>query len=232
MADVETVQQVTTWLGLLDKHFSAISVLAGGFLGGVLVYFREKLLKKKDFELRYFDKVLERRILAHEKILPVVTDINVTVMARQYTGEESFDTVPVFLLSKYNFNDWCFRFQQARKQTSQWLTTSVKNELEFLQNYIVNLQPILDLIEEEEDVEFNLKTFMIGRELKDELRSIAISIEDKINLFFEKGTKDGISLKTGNITISEEQMLAKLNNTQLIKKMTTFKEIANSRESL
>jgi len=51
MGEAETVQQVTTWIQLIDKHMPTLYALAIMLVGGLLIYLRERLLKKKDFEL-------------------------------------------------------------------------------------------------------------------------------------------------------------------------------------
>lgn len=226
MADAETVQQVMTWLGLVDKHFSAISALAGGIIGGILVYFREKLLKSKDFELHYFDRILDKRVLAHENLIPVVSDMRVNGKICEYIEEDTYDRFPIIFLNKEYYINWGFKFQQSRKTAQIWLEEDVYGKLSYLQNYLLYLDEIVDLVATESETDTSINMIMIGRILQKEFFDLSLSIEDSIRDFFKKAHKLNSPTYTNHSEYDHEKDTERLRQTILIKRMDELKMIA------
>ena len=63
----------------LSSNASAIFGLAGALCGGVLSFIASVMLKKRDFNLQMWSKLIERRIAAHENVISLAVEMWVMV---------------------------------------------------------------------------------------------------------------------------------------------------------
>ncbi|MDQ1557551.1 MAG: hypothetical protein QOD32_611 [Pyrinomonadaceae bacterium] len=128
---------------IIRENISAIFALIGVIAGGLLSFLGTWLLKKRELKLRLWEKVLDRRIEAHEQIAQLSKSL--CTMRSLGKPEESGELAraPAFMFSKGHFEEWYKYYSQTVGGNSTWLSTELTRELSLLQDYIVNLYEFL-----------------------------------------------------------------------------------------
>ncbi len=122
----------------LTQNASAIFGLAGAFLGGLLSFIASWMIKNREYSLRIWQMLLDRRIKAHENLISLAMEMRVMVgLGREENGEVA--RAPQVLISREEFEAWFTRFAQLTQEGSTWLTTEAKREVNFVQDYLVTL---------------------------------------------------------------------------------------------
>ena len=173
----------------INSHASAIFVLLGALGGGLVSFLSSWLLKKRDYNLRLWDKLLERRIKAHENVIAVALEMRVMLGlgATEEGGEVA--RAPQVLRSKEDFERWFIRFTQLSMEGSTWLTTEAKRELNFVQDYFVTLHQNLTDVPSE-------KYLRIGQVIRQDFIDLSSNLEKKSFAFFGKKVR---RLKLSNL---------------------------------
>lgn len=117
----------------------------GAFLGCSFSFFTTWAIKNREYSLRIWDRLLDRRIKAHENLLVIANEMRVmvTLGGHKYDGELA--RAPKVLISKEIFEKWFVRFAQLSQEGNTWLTTKAKRELNFIQDYLITLHTNLSL---------------------------------------------------------------------------------------
>jgi hypothetical protein len=173
----------------IDNNASAVFGLLGALGGGLVSFLASWLLKKRDYNLRLWDKLLERRIKAHESVIAVALEMRVmvTLGAIEESGEVA--RAPHVLRSKEDFEQWFTRFTQLTMDGTTWLTTEAKRELNFVQDYLVTLHQNLTGIPSE-------KYQPIGQVIRQDFIDLSSDLEKKSFAFFGKEIRQ---LKLSNL---------------------------------
>lgn len=124
---------------LLQQHSSAIFGLLGVFLGGSLSFFANWAMKNREYSLRIWDRLIDRRIKAHENLIAIAIEMRVMVALGGKEKDGEIARAPQVLLSKDEFVRWFVRFTQLTQEGNTWLTTKAKRELNFAQDYLITL---------------------------------------------------------------------------------------------
>ena len=123
----------------LEQHASAVFGLVGAMGGGFLSFFASWLLRKRDYDLQLWGKLLERRIEAHERVIQIALEMRVMVALGGVDASGEVLRAPQVLSSKETFEGW---FHHATTETgsgSTWLSVATTRELNFVQDYLVTL---------------------------------------------------------------------------------------------
>jgi len=124
---------------LLIAIIAAVSALLGVFITQQY----ELRSKKKDLYYRLWEKVLDRRIQAHEQVIQLSKTLR-TMVSLGYPEEDGqLARTPAIMQSREEFDNWCAQFWQVVAPGSTWLSTEVTREVNLLQDYIVNLYEFL-----------------------------------------------------------------------------------------
>lgn len=164
----------------ITENASAIFALLGALGGGLLSFIGSFLLKKRDFNLRLWDKLIERRIKAHEIVMALAVEMRVMVAIGGVDKNGEVRRAPQVLLSKEEFERWFTRFTQLSMEGTTWLTTDAKRELNFAQDYLVTLHQNISGIPSE-------KYLAVGEVIRGDFVDISSSLEKKAFEFFESG---------------------------------------------
>ena len=119
--------------------FSLIGVFAGGFLSSISSW----LLRRRDLTLKVWEKLLDRRITAHENVIRLAMKMRVMVSLGGADSSGEVVRAPELLKSRETFEAWMVEFAEVSGPASTWLSTAAKRELNFIQDYFVTLY-ILD----------------------------------------------------------------------------------------
>lgn len=124
---------------LIRDNISALIGLSGVILGAVVSFCASWALRKRDYDLRLWDKLIDRRIDAHERLIRHAHEMRVMV-ARG--GVDEYGEVlryPQVLHSHQVFDEWFANTITSIGFASTWLSTRAKREANFLQDYLVTL---------------------------------------------------------------------------------------------
>ncbi len=124
---------------LLQEHASAIFGLLGASLGGFLSFIAAWAMKNREYSLKIWDRLLERRIKAHENLIAVAIEMRVMVALGGFDPDGEVTRSPQVLISKEEFEHWMIRFVQLTREETTWLTIKAKREVNFVQDYLVTL---------------------------------------------------------------------------------------------
>lgn len=162
----------------INKNASAIFGLLGAFGGGAITFLTTWFIKKREYDLRLWDKLLERRIKAHENVIAVALEMRVMVSLGGVDNNGEVARAPQMLLSKDEFERWFTRFTQLTMEGTTWLTTEVKRELNFVQDYLVTLHQNLSNVPSE-------RYLSIGQIIRQDFIDLSSELEKKAFSFFE-----------------------------------------------
>lgn len=123
----------------LNQNASAIFALVGALGAALLTSSGSWLISRREYNFRLWEKLLDRRIKAHESVIAVALDMRVMVALGGTDGNGEVARTPKILLSKENFEAWFTKFTHLTLEGSTWLTTKTKRELNYAQDYLVNL---------------------------------------------------------------------------------------------
>lgn len=173
----------------ISKNTSAIFGLLGALGGGLVSFLATWMLKKREYNLRLWDKLLERRIKAHESVIAAALQMRlmVTLGVKEEDGELARS--PHVLRSKEDFEEWFISFTTLTMEGSTWLTTEAKRELNFVQDYLVTLHQNLRDVPSEQYLP-------IGQVIRQDFIDLSSSLEKKSFAFFGKEVRN---LKLSNL---------------------------------
>lgn len=209
----------------INNNTSAIFGLLGALGGGLVSFLASWLLKKREYNLRLWDKLLERRIKAHENVIAAALEMRVMVAlgATEEGGEVA--RAPQVLLSKEAFEEWFIRFTQLTVGGSTWLTTEAKRELNFVQDYFVTLHQNLTGVPSE-------KYLPIGQVIRQDFLALSSDLETKSFEFFGKEVR---RLKLSNLKKWHKYKRAetekRLKRTELLSQWDKIRRIATAEKS-
>ncbi len=164
----------------LDKYSTALFTLAGALLGALASFLTASVMAQKEIRLRLREKLLDRRIEAHERIIELSHSMRAMRALGGLDNEGELARAPAVLISKEVFDEWFMYFYKIMTTTSNWLGTSLTHELNLLQDYLVNLNEFLRQVPVENYPR-------VGQIIRQDFISFSASIE---KLAFEFFTND------------------------------------------
>ena len=205
----------------LTQNASALFGL-GGALGAVCLTFLTRwLLRKRDYDLRLWDRLLERRIDAHERLINVAIEMRVMVGLGGLDEEREVVRAPQVLISKEVFEDWCTRAVGSGVAPSTWLSIAAKREANFLQDYLVTLKLNLEHIPSD-------KYLAVGAIIRQDFVEISAQLERTAYSFFERDIR---KLRLDDLSewhkYPRERTEERLKKTQLISRFAELAQLAD-----
>jgi hypothetical protein len=196
---------------IIKDNASAVFALLGTLAGATLTFVGTWILQSHETQNRLLEKVIDKRIQAHEKV------IELSKLLRQMTSlgyaekDGELARTPVIMLSHESFDDFLLKFSQAGVESSTWLSTEVTRELNFVQDYFVNLYEFLRDVQPDKFPE-------IGRIIRQDFIDFSSSLEKLAFAFF---TKDLTKMKLNDLSQWHKYPLNKtkkrLNETAFLK---------------
>lgn len=140
------------------------------------------LLKKRDFTLRIWEKLFERRIKAHENVIALALEMRLMVALGGFDDDGEVCRAPQILISRDEFEKWFTRFTQLSLGGTTWLTTDTKRELNFVQDYLITLHQNLLSVSSD-------KYISVGEVIRHDFINLSGTLEKKAFEFFEGGVR-------------------------------------------
>jgi hypothetical protein len=164
----------------LRQNTSAVFALIGALGGSLISYIGSFLLKKREFNLQLWGKLIDKRIEAHENVIVIALEMRVMVALGGFDNDGELRRAPQVLISKEEFDRWFTRFTQLTLRGTTWLTTDAKRELNFVHDYLVNLHLNLSNIASE-------KFLLVGEVVRQDFLDLSSSLEKNSFGYFEDG---------------------------------------------
>lgn len=166
----------------LQANASAIFGLVGALGGGILSFIATGMLKRREFNLQLWAKLLERRITAHEKVIAVAVEMRVMVGLGGADTRGEVRRAPQVLISKEEFERWFTRFTQLTLEGTTWLSTATKREVNFAQDYLVTLHLHLQGIP-------SARYLQVGELVRQDFIDLSSSLEKVAYDYFQSGVR-------------------------------------------
>jgi hypothetical protein len=195
----------------LQQNASAVFALLGAAGGGLLSFLGSWFLRKREYDLKLWEKLLEHRIRAHESVIQNALEMRVMVpLGGGIDVNGEILRCPNVLRSKEAFETW---FHHAFGRTgagSTWLCTSAKRELNYVQDYFATLYMHLRGIPSESYPQ-------VGVIVRDDFIKLSSDLEREAFSFFESDIR---RLKVGDLRSWHKHPLKetqrRLNETRLL----------------
>ncbi|WP_121627338.1 hypothetical protein [Poseidonibacter antarcticus] len=206
-------------INFINEYSDAIFALLGAFGGGLISFFASWMIKKREFTLRLWDKLLDKRIKAHEDVITMALEMRIMVALGGFDENNEVLRVPKLLQSKEEFENWFRKFTQLTLNGSTWLTTETKREVNFVQDYLVTLHQYILQVPSE-------KYLSIGQIIRQDFIELSGELEKKAFNFFSKEIHQ---LELNNLNEHHKYKIndtkGRLNKTLLMTKWQSIKDI-------
>ena len=116
-----------------------VGVLVGGLLSGVFTFLNAWVMRSRDLNLKLWERFLDRRITAHEAVVGLALKMRLMCPLGGVDSAGEVVRAPQVMISKEAFDDWLGEFAEKSTPATTWLSTPVKRELNFAQDYFVTL---------------------------------------------------------------------------------------------
>jgi len=200
----------------LEAHANLFIALGGAVGGALISLVVGWLLRKRDYDLRLWDKFIERRIQAHENLINIALEMRVMVAPGTVDAEGEVIRAPQVLISQEAFEQWFTSAITSGVAGSTWLATDAKREANFLQDYLVTLHLHLQPVASDDYLS-------VGWIIRQDFIDISASLERAAFSFFEKDVR---RLKLSNLDewhkYPREQTEKRLKETQLLQRWSEW----------
>ncbi len=174
----------------LNSNTAAIFALIGTIAGAGISIVGSLLINDKSLQLRLKEKVIDRRIDAHEKIIHLSKSIRTMVSLGHEDEKGELARYPVIMTSVKGFDEWGTYFYDTISSCSTWLSIDVTRELNLFQDYIINLRELIRFVEEDGLLP------EIGLIIRNDFIEFSDKIEKLAYKFFDR---DLLKLKFGDL---------------------------------
>lgn len=123
--------------------FGFAGTVTGAVIGALVTLLATWGQSKRELRSRLWEKVLDRRIEAHERVIMFAKTMRTMVTLGYEEAPGELARAPAALMSYDGFNEWYLQFYEASNLGSTWLSTELTRELNLLQDYLVNLDLFL-----------------------------------------------------------------------------------------
>jgi len=214
----------STIVEFLQANSGALFALVGVLIGGLISYLTNLSLSKRDLKLRLREKILDKRIQAHEQVIQLSKSLRKMVILGRIDGEEELIRSPQILISLDTFQEHCAAFSSLFGNASTWLSIELTRELNLLQDYFVNLDLIIH--EANPDV-----LPAIGNLLRGDFVDFSSDIEKLAYSFFEKDLE---KLRVSSLSewhkYPREETERRLNQTALFRRRQEIDRLIQDRK--
>ena len=96
------------------------------------------VMRDRDLNLKLWERLLDHRITAHEAVVGLALRMRIMCPLGQVDRGEVV-RAPQVMMSQEAFDNWLAEFAEQSVPATTWLSTPVKRELNFVQDYFVTL---------------------------------------------------------------------------------------------
>lgn len=123
----------------LINNASAVFAIIGALTGAIVTGFINFLLKERETKLRITEKLLDKKLEAHEALIEITNVIRTMVLLGGADHENKLKRSPLIMQSQKNMDDFLTELTKVQTKTDRWLSTATKREVSLFLDYFVNL---------------------------------------------------------------------------------------------
>jgi len=158
--------------------YGLVGALGGALVGGALSLLGVWFAPKRALRLKIWEKFIDRRITAHESVVWLALQMRVMVGLGKPDSQDEIPRAPLVMMSREAFDNWLNTFAQELGLASTWLATSVKKEVNFVQDYFVTLHTHLSGISSDDFA-------AVGNFVRQDFIDLSANLEKVAFKFFE-----------------------------------------------
>lgn len=195
----------------LITNASAIFAITGAVIGATLTGLINYFSKTKDVKLRIIEKLIDKKLLAHEKIINLIQKIRTMRHLGGFDENNDAKRCPIVMYSHENMDNFLDDYMTTIKESERWLSAPLKQELNFFVDYFNTLRHWAQNSTDE-----NMQK--AGILIKYDFITIASSLENSAHNFFNEDMLK-LNYKTDRNwhKYKLEETKEKLKNTELFK---------------
>lgn len=208
---------------LLSNNAGAVFGVAGALGGAALSFWAAFVLRKRDFRLRTWEKLLERRMAAYESVMSIATELRVMVGVGGLDPENEVRRTPQMMRSKKEFEAWFVRFTTAGLGATTWLNLETRREMNLVQDYLVTLHVHLT------DVPSTCYS-LAGELIRADFIDFSASLEKAAYTYFERDIhKLRLSSLKQHHKHEMDETQRRLGSTALLRNAQKIRDLANGK---
>lgn len=221
MAALDVVLNLKVTEDQVVTVIASIIGLCGVIIGVIITSIVNWNVKSKEARLRILEKIFDKRLSAHEEVLEIARLLRTTVSTRTTDEGNNVITYPAVIANKQVFDDFQGRFYELVNFNTHWLDIKLFRELNYVQDYIANVDIMLKDKSEQQYVD-------IATIIKNDFIELAASLEKETKKFFgEDIYKMKISLRNEPHKFKKEETIKRLQNTILHKRWKEINDLYN-----
>lgn len=170
-----------------DNLFTLLAAIVGLLIGAALTLLTGRVQTTHELRLKLKEKLLDRRIDAHEKIVglansmilmnPIMAEVEVGKIGWAKNDDGEMMRYPVILLNKSSFAEFIRNWSTTMFSVVQWLSNDLVRELYLFQDYTINLTQYLDTIDDK-------NTPIVGSIIRQDFIDFSMSINKLAYKYF------------------------------------------------
>jgi hypothetical protein len=131
-------------IALLRDNISAVFTLVGVMIGALLSFWSSSTLRRKESRLRITEKILDRRIQAHEEVARWAESLDRwSGIGYRQDDKRTNVLIPQFMRSAEEYREWAAGFSKLCERNRIWLSVTSYEMIELLRAYLAELESIL-----------------------------------------------------------------------------------------
>jgi hypothetical protein len=207
---------------IIRDNTSALIGVCGVVIGAVVTFLASWALRKRDYDLRLWNKLIDRRIDAHEKLINHAHQMRVMIARNGFDESGEVIRYPQVLSSRDVFEDWFANTITSIGSASTWLSTPAKREANFLQDYLVTLHINLRSVPSSRFPD-------VGLIVRQDFIDMSSNLERISYIFFDKDVR---KLRLNNLNdwhkYLRPQTEKRLNDTNLLRQWSDVSQLGES----
>jgi hypothetical protein len=126
-------------IDFLMQNSSAIFALIGALSGALVTGFINFMVKKREVKLRIAEKLLDKKLEAHEALIELTSWIRSMVLLGGKDQNQELNRSPFIMQSQENMSDFLLQLNKVQSKIDRWLSAASKREVSLFLDYFVNL---------------------------------------------------------------------------------------------
>jgi hypothetical protein len=213
-------------VSFLSDNASAIFGIGGLLVGGGFGFLGNWLLRKRDYDLRAWGQLLDRRVEAHEQVMAIAGQMHLMGALGMRDDEGELERCPLILRSKEVFEEWFSDSAAKITRYSPWLTTEATREFYYVLDYLTTLHQNTLSVSDDHFLE-------LGAILRKDFVDLSAGLERAGYAFFQKDIFR-LKLRKGDAwhKYPRAETERRLEATQLIKEWDAIAKLGGSAPSV
>lgn len=147
-------------------------------------------MRNRDLKLKLWERFIDRRIAAHESMVTIALKMRVVVPLGGKDSNGEIIRAPQVMLSKQAFDEWFREFSEIAAPATTWLSTPVKREFNFVQDYFTTINQSLAAVPPDDFAK-------IGSFIRQDFIDLSTKLEKVAFQFFQK---EAFKLRLNDLT--------------------------------